>query len=230
MRLDRFINNKTKLGQKTVRKLLASQSVKADDEVVTDGRHTINQFTKIELNDSLIQEQKAYYLMLHKPTGYVSATTDSQHETVLDLIHETYKGLLHIGGRLDFNTTGLLLLTNDGLWSRKITEPSEKKPKTYLVTTAEEITVKYTDQFREGIYFARENMTTHPAQLEIVEARRARLTIYEGRYHQVKRMFGHFNNKVISLHRESMGPICLDLELLPGGYRQLTDHEIKSIN
>lgn len=230
MRLDRFINNKTQLGQKTVRQLLASHSVKADDKVVTDGRHTINQFTKIELKEAVLQAKQAHYLMLHKPAGYVSATIDSRHETVLDLIHESYKGLLHIGGRLDFNTTGLLLLTNDGHWSRKITEPSEKKPKTYHVTTTETITEQYVDQFRKGIYLARENMTTQAAQLEIVGARRARVTIYEGRYHQVKRMFGHFNNKVIALHRESMGRICLDSELLPGGYRQLTEREIKSIN
>ena len=230
MRLDRFINNKTQLGQKTVRRLLASQVVKADNKVVTDGRLTINQFTKIELNDSILQARTAYYLMLHKPAGYVSATVDLQHETVLDLIHESYKGLLHIGGRLDVNTTGLLLLTNDGHWSRKITEPSEKKPKTYHVTTAETITEKYVDQFRKGIYLPRENMTTQAAQLEIIEARRARLTIYEGRYHQVKRMFGHFNNKVIALHRESMGQIRLDSKLLPGCYRQLTEPEIMSIN
>ncbi len=230
MRLDRFLNNKTQLGQKKVRKLIASQSVKANGEIVIDGNYLINQFTKIELNNKLLQSQTAHYLMLNKPKGYVSATIDSKHKTVLDLILESYKTQLHLGGRLDFNTTGLLLLTNDGRWSRKITEPTEKKPKTYRVTTQDVITKDYVDQFNHGIFLEREQLTTQAAQLEIINTRQARLTIYEGRYHQVKRMFGFFDNKVTDLHRESMGSILLDSSLSPGAYRQLTQREIDSIN
>jgi 16S rRNA pseudouridine516 synthase len=115
---------------------------------------------------------------------------------VLDLIHEPDKDDLHIAGRLDFNTTGLMLITNDGSWSRRLTQPQTKLPKVYYVETEQEIGPQYAITFAEGLYFAFENLTTQPAQLEVLGPKAARLSIVEGRYHQVKRMFGHFNNKV----------------------------------
>jgi pseudouridine synthase len=145
--------------------------------------------------------------MLHKPMGCVSATSDPQHRTVLDLLPPAWRDDLHIAGRLDFNTTGLMILTNDGQWSRRLTQPQTKLPKVYHVETEDEIGEHYVAKFREGFYFAFEDLTTQPAQLDILGPREARLAIVEGRYHQVKRMFGHFNNKVVGLHRESMGMI-----------------------
>jgi 16S rRNA pseudouridine516 synthase len=134
-----------------------------------------------------------------------------------------------LAGRLDFNTTGLLLLTNDGKWSRKITQPAQKIPKTYLVQTKEVIADEYVRVFAEGIYFGFEDLKTLPAELTILSPHSARLTIYEGRYHQIKRMFGFFNNEVVGLHRVSMGNIVLDKNLEAGEYRLLTDEEIDSI-
>jgi len=168
----------------------------------------------------------ARYFMLHKPPGCVSATRDPQHPTVLDLINEPDKDELHIAGRLDFNTTGLMLITNDGAWSRRLTQPQTKLPKVYYVETEQEIGAHYASQFAEGIYFAFEDLTTQPAQLELLGSRSARLSIVEGRYHQVKRMFGYFNNKVLRLHRESMGLLRLDDALKPGEYRALRTEEI----
>ncbi len=109
-----------------------------------------------------------------------------------------------------------MLLTNDGQWSRRLTQPATKLPKHYLVETENEIGEHYVARFREGFYFAFENLTTQPAQLDILGPRRARLAIVEGRYHQVKRMFGFFDNKVVMLHRESMGAIRLDPGLRRG--------------
>ena len=119
-----------------------------------------------------------------------------------------------------------LVLTNDGQWSRRLTQPQTKLPKVYYVETEQEIGPQYALTFAEGIYFAFEDLTTQPAQLELLGPRSARLSIVEGRYHQVKRMFGFFNNKVLRLHRESMGPLLLDNALKPGEYRALRTEEI----
>jgi 16S rRNA pseudouridine516 synthase len=148
---------------------------------------------------------------------------------VLDLIHEPDKEDLHIAGRLDFNTTGLMLITNDGSWSRRLTQPKTKLPKVYYVETEQEIGPQYALKFTEGLYFAFEDLTTQPADLAVLGPTCARLSIVEGRYHQVKRMFGHFDNKVLRLHRESMGPLVLDSALKPGEYRALRTEEIQLI-
>jgi 16S rRNA pseudouridine516 synthase len=171
----------------------------------------------------------ARYVMLHKPIGCVSATLDPEHLTVLDLLAEAERPGLHIAGRLDLNTSGLLLLTNDGRWSRQLTQPQSKKPKVYQVQTEQPIGSQYAEAFARGLYFAYENLTTQPAELELLDAHNARLTLYEGRYHQVKRMFGHFNNRVLGLHRESVAGLLLDPALAAGQYRPLSRLEIEQI-
>ncbi|MGO3164651.1 MAG: 16S rRNA pseudouridine(516) synthase [Sphingobacteriaceae bacterium] len=162
--------------------------------------------------------------MLNKPRGVVSATKDAKHSTVLDLIRHPQKNELHIVGRLDLNTTGLVLLTNDGAWSRKISLPETKLAKTYEVTLSKALDDQYIDVFREGIYFGYENITTQPACLEILSEYTARLSLTEGKYHQVKRMFGHFRNEVLALHRVSVGHLSLD-GLKVGQSRLLTLEE-----
>ena len=187
-------------------------------------------FQRVELDYELLQAgRSARYWMLHKPVGVVSATEHNEHHTVLDLLDEPDKHDLHLAGRLDLNTSGLLLITNDGRWSRRITQPQQRKPKVYLVDTEQPITAEYAEVFAQGLYFAFEDLTTLPAQLEVLSSHQARLTLFEGRYHQVKRMFGHFRNRVVALHRESMGEIVLDPQLAPGQYRALTDAEIASV-
>lgn len=227
MRLDRFLGKRPDLNRQQVRQLLLAGRVRVDGRAVRDGLHEINAFQRIELDDRLLQTGRpARYLMLHKPSGVVSATHDPQHRTVLDLLPETEREGLHIAGRLDGNTTGLLLLTNDGQWSRRLTLPASKLPKVYHVETAEPIGTEYAETFARGIYFAFEDLVTQPAQLELLDSHNARLTLVEGRYHQVKRMFGHFRNRVTRLHRESIGPIRLDPALQPGQYRPLSAAEI----
>jgi 16S rRNA pseudouridine516 synthase len=119
------------------------------------------------------------------------------------------------------------LLTNDGLWSRRITAPEQKIPKVYHVTTAEPIHLDAEACFAAGVWLAREGIFTSPAQLERISPCEAHLTIYEGRHHQVKRMFAAIGNAVTALHRESMGSIRLDPDLAPGQYRPLTATELK---
>jgi 16S rRNA pseudouridine516 synthase len=230
MRLDRFLANLPCYNRQQVRMLLVQRRVRVDAEVMTDPQAEVREFSRIEVDDQVLQAGRpARYLMLHKPAGCVSATQDPQHRTVLDLLPSELRGDLHIAGRLDFNTTGLLILTNDGQWSRRLTQPATKLPKHYLVETEGEIGAHYVDKFRQGFYFAFEDLTTLPAQLDILGPRRARLAIVEGRYHQVKRMFGHFDNKVVGLHRESMGAIRLDPGLAPGEFRALTREEIAGV-
>ena len=201
-----------------------------DGVAVSDPHHEVREFSHVCVDDEVLQTGKsARYFMLHKPQGCVSATSDPQHPTVLDLLDEPDTHDLHIAGRLDFNTTGLMLITNDGQWSRRLTQPQTKLPKVYLVETEQVIGPEYAVTFKAGLYFAFEDLTTQPAELELLGPTTARLGIIEGRYHQVKRMFGHFNNKVIGLHRERMGPLVLDAALAPGEYRALTDDEIRQV-
>lgn len=227
MRLDRFLSKYPEFNRQDVRRLLLAGRVRVDGQPIDDGRREVNDFNRIELDERVLQPGRpARYLMLHKPAGCVSATRDPQHRTVLDLLPESERADLHIAGRLDGNTTGLLLLTNDGQWSRRLTLPGSKLPKVYHVETAEPIGAEYVETFARGIYFAFEDLTTQPAHLELLDERSARLTLTEGRYHQVKRMFGHFRNRVTALHRESIGPIRLDPSLQPGQYRPLSAEEI----
>jgi 16S rRNA pseudouridine516 synthase len=230
MRVDRFLSNLPQFNRKQVRLLLAERRVTVDGVAVSDPHHEVREFSLVCVDDDVLQAGKpARYFMLHKPQGCVSATSDPQHPTVLDLLDEPDKAELHIAGRLDFNTTGLMLITNDGQWSRRLTQPQTKLPKVYRVETEQDIGPEYAQTFAAGVYFAFEDLTTQPAELEVLAPRTARLSIIEGRYHQVKRMFGYFDNKVTALHRERMGPLVLDASLAPGQYRKLTDEEIRQV-
>jgi 16S rRNA pseudouridine516 synthase len=230
MRLDRFLSNLPQLNRQSARELLASGRIRVDGQICRDGLCEVSQFSRIEMDSELLQAGKAArYFMLHKPPGVVSATEHEQHRTVLDLLDEPDKADLHLAGRLDLNTSGLLIITNDGLWSRRLTEPRSRLGKVYRVETEQPISPEYIEVFARGLYFAYEDLTTLPAELVIEGSHSALLTLHEGRYHQVKRMFGHFQNKVIGLHRLSMGPIELDPQLAPGQYRALTAAEIACI-
>jgi 16S rRNA pseudouridine516 synthase len=230
MRLDRFLSNLPRFSRKDVRFALVGKRIKVDGQTVSDPLYEVREFSRVECDDDVLQAGKpARYFMLNKPVGCVSATVDPQHPTVLDLLDEPDKHELHLAGRLDFNTTGLMLITNDGVWSRRLTQPQTKIAKIYYVETEQAITPDYVEKFAEGFYFAFEKLTTQPAQLTVLGPRSARLSIVEGRYHQIKRMFGHFDNKVLRLHRESMGPLRLDLTLAPGAYRPLDAVEILAI-
>ena len=229
MRLDRFLSNLPAFNRQDVRQLLAGGRVWVDGQPIRDGHCEVRVFSRVEVDGQLLQAGKAArYFMLHKPIGVVSATEHPEHRTVLDLLDEPDKHELHLAGRLDLNTSGLLLVTNDGQWSRRATSPGGKQPKVYSVDTEHEIDPACVEVFARGLYFAYEDLTTRPAILEILAPRQARLTLFEGRYHQVKRMFGHFRNPVVGLHRLSMGAIQLDPQLAPGQYRPLTAQEVAS--
>ncbi len=227
-RLDRFISQNSAFKLSDVRLLLAQKRILLDGQIAQSIQQKVTQFTQVILDDQCLQNNQPLYVLLNKPQGVVSATTDLKHKTVVDLLEHPKKDELHIVGRLDLNTTGLVLLSNDGAWSRKISLPETKLAKIYEVTLAKPLTPEYIQVFREGIYFAYENITTQPAHLEIISDYHARLSLVEGKYHQVKRMFGYFQNEVLALHRASVGPITLaGLEL--GQSRDLTTQEMAAI-
>eukprot|EP01034_Spumella_vulgaris_P015255 gene15255-19483_t len=163
MRIDRFLSNLPRFNRQQVRLLLAERRIQVDGLPVADPHHEVREFSSVECDGEILQVGKpARYFMLHKPPGCVSATVDPQHPTVLDLLDEPDKGDLHIAGRLDFNTTGLLLITNDGQWSRRLTQPRTKLPKVYYVETEQAIGPQYAATFSAGLYFAFEDLTTQP--------------------------------------------------------------------
>jgi len=233
VQLGRFLCKHADYSRKTALQLLSQQQVKVDGQTIQLRAFPVTQFSHIEVQGKTIQRHTARYYMLNKPAGFLSATTDPIHPTALTLLTGIDTSDLHIAGRLDRATTGLLILTNDGKWSHKLTalKPIEEQaiPKVYLVETAYGLSPTTAQRFKEGIYFKTENFTTRPAQLEVISEKTSRLTIYEGRYHQVKRMFAAVGNRVVSLHRERIGQITLDPELNEGDFRALTMIEINWI-
>lgn len=228
-RLDKFISSTLNISRRDVRLMLAQRRVFVDDIAALDIGQQINKFSIITLDNKVLQSQQPIYLMLNKPVGVVSATKDEQHKTVLDLLTLPLKETLHIVGRLDLNTSGLILLTNDSRWSERLTQPENKVPKIYQVTLQNSLTTEYITAFEKGMYFGYENITTKPAKLEIVSEFVAQVTLVEGRYHQIKRMFGRFENPVVQLHRCQIGTLTLDPTLCRGQSRQLTKDEINYI-
>ena len=231
MRIDRFVANLPGFNRQRARLALARGEVGIEGVIITDPAHEVRVFDRVAVAGEVVQPgYAARYLMLHKPAGCVSATADPEHPTVIDCLPQAQREGLHLAGRLDFNTTGLVLLTNDGQWSRRLTQPTSKLPKLYDVETENPIEAHYARVFEEGLYFAYEDLTTLPAVLDVLGPRRARLSLMEGRYHQVKRMFGHFQNKVTRLHRLAIGPLRLDPALAPGQWRSLTAEELSSLS
>ncbi|ETS99962.1 16S rRNA pseudouridine(516) synthase RsuA [Providencia sp. PROV188] len=230
MRLDKFLSQQLGISRSLVARELRAGNVMVDDEVVKSGSMQVGLDNEVAYDGNvLVQVTGPRYFMLNKPEGYVCSTDDPTHPTILYFIDEPVAQKLHAAGRLDIDTTGLVLLTDDGQWSHRITSPKHHCEKTYRVQLSEDITDDVAIQFEQGVMLNGEKSLTKPAQLEIISPRDVRLTISEGRYHQVKRMFAAVGNHVCGLHRERVGEIRLDEQLEPGEYRPLTEAEIESI-
>lgn len=207
--------------RKEIRKLLKEDPAQVNGIIERDPSRLVGPFDRVEHQGRIIQARTPRYLMLNKPSGHVSATIDHQHPTVIDLIDEPWKNELHLAGRLDRFTTGLVILTNDSRFSEAMTQPDHRVPKGYKVATDTPISEEAARAFRKGIHFAKEKVITHPADIELEGERECDLTIYEGKHHQVKRMFARFGIRVTALHRYRIGEIFLDRDLAPGDYRSL---------
>ena len=228
-RLDRFIAKRLVINRRDVRPMLASGRILVNGKIASDVEMLVDEFDLVSLDGKILQANSPQYIMLNKPIAYVSATKDSQHPTVVDLLDTKDKSQLHIVGRLDYNSSGLLLLTNDSRWSRQLMHPENKGDKVYHVTLTNPIDPGTIQAFAQGMYFEFEGITTKPAKLEILEETVAQVTLTEGKYHQIKRMFGRFRNPVVSLHRIAIGNLKLDVQLQAGQSRPLTAEEVHSI-
>jgi len=227
-RLDRFISARLIINRRHIKAMLAQGRVLINGKRANDVQMLVDEFSNVMVDGKALSNQHPTYIMLHKPIGVVSATQDTKHKTVIDLLNRADKTDFHIVGRLDLNTSGLVLLTNDGLWSRQLTSPDSNVEKRYHVTLQNPLTDEYAPTFADGMYFAFENITTRPAKIEILSEFEAEVILVEGKYHQIKRMFGRFQNKVIKLHRHAIGDIQLDPNLQPGESRELTEVEYQS--
>lgn len=230
MRLDKYISQVTDLSRKDVKRLLRGGTVTVDGEPTRDPALHLGDDSRVCIDGEAIAAPRPRYFMLHKPQGYVCVTRDREHPSVLELLDEPNRDKLQIAGRLDIDTTGLVLITDDGRWNHAVTSPKRACNKTYLVTLADDIAADTAEQFQNGVLLEGEAKPTLPASMEVLYANEARLTISEGRYHQVKRMFAAVGNRVAELHRERVGAIELDEELQPGEYRELTTAEINSVH
>jgi 16S rRNA pseudouridine516 synthase len=229
VRLDKYLCDGLGISRSEATKLLKSGDVTLDGSKVKSGSVKVKEGQTIEWQERPIVLRGPRFLMMNKPSGFVCSHEDGFNPTVFVLLDEVRYDDLHFAGRLDADTTGLLLITDDGQWSHRVTSPKHKCDKTYRVWLADPVGADYQQQLADGILLRNEKEPTLPAQLEVISEKEVLLTIHEGKYHQVKRMFAALGNKVEGLHRERVGSIVLDETLEPGEYRDLTQPEIDSI-
>ncbi|MGS0694813.1 16S rRNA pseudouridine(516) synthase RsuA [Shewanella sp. 0m-4] len=229
VRLDKFICESTSHSRVSAKKALHRGDVTCNGEVVKNSGFKVTDEHEIRLDGEVLTIIGPRFIMLNKPVDTICSTIDEEYPSVISLLDVIRPEDLHIAGRLDADTTGLVLITTDGQWSHKITSPKKECAKRYLLETAEPLTDDLVQQFSDGVQLNNEDGLTKPAVLEILGANQARLTITEGKYHQVKRMLAAVGNKVTKLHRESVGAIELDPSLGLGEWRYLTDVETQSV-
>lgn len=231
MKLDQFIARECALSQREARLRILEGIVNIDGSVSFRHEAPVTKFSSVTFDGKTLRKGiEQHYVMFHKPVGVLSATKDRTHRTVLDFLSLPDKETLHLAGRLDRSSSGLLLLTNDGHWSEALTQPDRKVEKHYLVETDRPIPTEAVLAFREGFDFEPEGIHTKPAELTLLGPRHASVTLHEGRYHQIKRMFHRLDGiRLVRLHRDRIGSLTLPADLKPGQYRHLTDLERESL-
>lgn len=234
MRLDKLISHCGYGSRKEVKEILKKENVEVNGKRVKDGKFSVNESSdNVTLNGEVLEYQKYFYYMLHKPEGVISATEDNRHKTVLDLLtREDYREDLFPVGRLDKDTTGLLILTNDGKLSHNLLSPKKHVSKCYHALIEGVVTEEDVVRFKEGLIISGDEECL-PGYLTIVsvdeEMKQSRIevVISEGKYHQVKRMFEAVDKTVLTLHRHSMGGLVLDDSLARGSYRNVSMEELE---
>lgn len=226
MRLDKFICDCTGLTRSQAGRFIRQGVVTVNGQPVKQAALQVKTTDIITLEEQKLELIGLRYFLMHKPAGYVCSTDDPDHPTVFTLMDEPLIERLHTVGRLDLDTTGLILITDDGQWSHRISSPKHHTAKTYRAWLADPLPQTAIQQFAEGILLRGEKDPTLPAELQIISEHEALVTLNEGRYHQVKRMFAAIGNKVEKLHRERIGNLQLPEDLAEGEYRVLTDSNL----
>ncbi|WP_282040138.1 pseudouridine synthase [Halomonas alimentaria] len=229
MRLDRFLSESTELTRSLAKKAMHRGEVSVDGEVIKNPATQVDETSRVTWNGQPLALVGLRYVMLHKPGGVECTARRTLYPRAIDLIELPMLERLQTVGRLDVDTTGLVLLTDDGQWSHRVTSPKRRCGKVYRVTLADPLEGAALDdaiaRFAEGVLLDGEEKPTRPAELAMREPTVAELTLFEGKYHQVKRMFAAIGHHVVALHRESIGPLSLG-ELAEGEWRELSEDEV----
>ncbi|MFW6346685.1 MAG: pseudouridine synthase [Halomonas sp.] len=229
MRLDRFLAETTELTRSLAKKAMHRGEVSVDGEVVKNPATQVDASRRVTWNGQPLALVGLRYVMLHKPAGVECTARRTLYPRAIDLIELPKVERLQPVGRLDVDTTGLVLLTDDGQWSHRVTSPKHRCGKVYRVSLADPLEGAALEdavaRFAAGVLLDGEDKPTRPAELAMREPTIAELTLFEGKYHQVKRMFAAIGHHVVALHREAIGPLALG-ELPEGEWRELTAEEI----
>ena len=232
IRIDKYLADMSVGTRSQVKQMIRKGIVTVNGETVKKPEQKVRiQHDRVAVSGRDIAFENEVYLMLYKPAGVVSATKDPREKTVLDLIQDKKRKDLFPAGRLDKDTEGLLLLTNDGKLAHEMLSPKKHVDKVYFALIQGKVTTQDQEAFRQGVDIGEDKLTL-PADLNILKSddvSEIEITIREGKFHQIKRMFEAVNKKVIYLRRISFGPLELDPALHPGEYRKLTEEEIRII-
>ncbi|WP_245849859.1 pseudouridine synthase [Oceanimonas doudoroffii] len=224
MRLDKFICKSTELSRAEARRAIHAGLAVVNGAAVTHEAAQVHENNHITLDGQRLKPRPSRYFMMHKPAGTLCSNVDGAYPSLFRGLNIDKPDELHIVGRLDADTTGLVLLTDDGRWSFNITHPQRQCDKVYRVSLRDPLNEQVAHRFAQGLQLQGENAPTLPARLESIAPREVLLTITEGRFHQVKRMFAAVGNRVTGLHREQIGNIRLNVPV--GQWRVLTSNEV----
>jgi len=228
MRLDKFICKSTEYALLEALAVIKNRSISVNGIIAFEADHQVHKNNIVTLDGETLILRPFRYLLLNKPMDMICSNVDEKYPSVLNLLDVERVTELHIAGRLDADTTGLVLITDDGHWSFNLTSPKNKCEKMYQVLLSRPISSDATQRFLDGILLQGESNLTLPAKLHIIDPYNVSLTLTEGRFHQVKRMFSAIGNRVKSLHRQQVGNLELDVEL--GHWRSLTEAEVEALS
>ena len=212
MRLDKYVSKSTSLTAAQVLEVIERGEVTVNDTVIAEPAFQVHKNNTVFWLDSRLTRRPFRYIMLNKPPDMICSNVDEHYPSVFNLIDIPHQHELHIAGRLDADTTGLVVITDDGSWSYRLTHPDNHCPKVYRVCLVKPISDDMIKRLEEGVLLQGESAPTLPARIDVVAANEVLLTITQGKFHQVKRMFAAVGNRVKGLHREAIGEISLDVE------------------
>jgi 16S rRNA pseudouridine516 synthase len=230
MRLDKYVGGSSTLSRKEAVKAIRRGRVTVDSVKQQDSSSKVDEHKAVvTLDDEELLYREQIYIMLNKPDDYICSTKDGRNKIILELLPPLFAQREPFAcGRLDIDTTGLVILTDDGRWSHNITSPKKKCFKTYIVNSLFDLSSDAMQELEAGVMLDDDDKITLPAKIKELASCKYELQIQEGRFHQVKRMFTAVGNSVVKLHRHGIGPVVLDEGLEPGNWRELSESEIKA--
>ena len=228
MRLDKFISKSTEYSLTDAIALIENKRVVVNGHIASTASDQAHKNSVVTLDDKILTARSSRYFMLNKPVDTICSNIDERYPSALNLLDVEKVDELHIAGRLDADTTGLVLITDDGHWSFNLTSPKNNCGKLYKVELVRPLTSDAIPLFRDGMLLQGSSKLTLPAKLHLIDSHNVLLTLTEGRYHQVKRMFVLIGNRVKSLHRQRIGNVELDVDI--GRWRSLTQEEVASLS